>query len=82
MFNPGICLALAALLYAGCGYVGDPQPPALHIPRRVTDLRAFQHAGQVIVADGTLAAARRVYETQSRYYTRERADLPRLSLRV
>ena len=30
----------------------------------------------------TLAAARRVYETQSRYYTRERADLPRLSLRV
>ena len=43
------CLALAALLCAGCGYVGDPQPPALHIPRKVTDLRAFQHAGQIIV---------------------------------
>ncbi len=44
-----ICLALAALLCAGCGYIGDPQPPALHIPRKVTDLRAFQHAGQIIV---------------------------------
>ena len=44
-----ICLALAALLCAGCGYVGNPQPPALHIPRKVTDLRASQHAGQVIV---------------------------------
>lgn len=44
-----ICLALAALLCAGCGYIGDPRPPALHIPRKVTDLRVFQHAGQIIV---------------------------------
>jgi hypothetical protein len=27
---------------AGCGYVGDPMPPALNIPQRVTDLSAVQ----------------------------------------
>ncbi len=31
-----------ALLLTGCGYVGDPQPPALHIPLRVEDLSLVQ----------------------------------------
>jgi len=30
------------LLLTGCGYVGDPQPPALHIPMRIDDLSIFQ----------------------------------------
>lgn len=32
----------ATLLLAGCGYVGDPLPPALNIPARVTDLAVVQ----------------------------------------
>lgn len=36
-------LALSiALLLTGCGYVGDPQPPALHIPMQVEDLSVVQ----------------------------------------
>lgn len=30
------------LLLTGCGYVGDPQPPALHIPMRIDDLSILQ----------------------------------------
>ncbi len=30
------------LAAAGCGYVGDPLPPALNIPQRVTDLSVVQ----------------------------------------
>ncbi len=35
-------LAIIALFMAGCGYVGDPLPPALNIPARIMDLRATQ----------------------------------------
>ncbi|MCL6543839.1 MAG: hypothetical protein K6T61_01305 [Bryobacteraceae bacterium] len=35
-------LLITAALLASCGYVGDPQPPALKIPARVTDLAATQ----------------------------------------
>ena len=35
-------LAASALLSAGCGSVGDPRPPLLHIPRPVEDLSARQ----------------------------------------
>jgi hypothetical protein len=35
------------LLLTGCGYVGDPQPPALHIPEAVTDLRAQQRGAKL-----------------------------------
>jgi fibronectin type 3 domain-containing protein len=38
-----------ALLLAGCGYVGDPLPPALNIPEPVTDLTAIQRGDKIIV---------------------------------
>jgi hypothetical protein len=37
------------LALAGCGYVGDPLPPALNIPERVVDLRAVQRGDRLIV---------------------------------
>lgn len=42
----GYCI-LSSLLLVGCGYVGDPLPPALHIPHRVTDLNAVQRGDQI-----------------------------------
>jgi hypothetical protein len=38
-----LILVSAGVLLAGCGYVGDPQPPALNIPKRIEDLSAIQH---------------------------------------
>ena len=43
------CLPLTALLLTGCGYVGDPLPPALNIPKRVTDLRVVERADKALV---------------------------------
>ncbi|MBX5494828.1 MAG: hypothetical protein IRZ15_05795 [Bryobacteraceae bacterium] len=37
------------LISAGCGYVGDPLPPALDIPEAITDLRAVQRADRIVV---------------------------------
>jgi len=34
---------------AGCGYPGDPKPPALEIPSRVTDLRAAEYGAKILV---------------------------------
>jgi hypothetical protein len=46
-------LRLAALggtlLAAGCGYVGDPLPPALNLPKVVADLRATEHGDRLVV---------------------------------
>ena len=42
-------MPLFAMLLAGCGYVGDPLPPTLDIPRRVTDLRVRQRVDKVLV---------------------------------
>lgn len=42
-------LFLAALALAGCGYVGDPLPPALNIPERVTNLQAVEHGAVIRV---------------------------------
>lgn len=39
----------AAALLAGCGYVGDPLPPALHIPQRVSDLAVVQRGGNLVI---------------------------------
>jgi hypothetical protein len=41
--------AAAALFLAGCGYIGDPQPPLANIPPGVNDLAAMQRGGQIIV---------------------------------
>ncbi len=38
-----------SVLLSGCGYVGDPLPPALNIPEKVTDLRAVQRGGKIII---------------------------------
>lgn len=40
--------AALALLAGGCGYVGDPLPPALHIPRAVSDLRVAQVGSELV----------------------------------
>lgn len=48
MRGRGIWAALALAL-AGCGYPGDPLPPALNIPERVEDLRALQRGGRILV---------------------------------
>jgi hypothetical protein len=41
--------AAVALFLAGCGYVGDPQPPLANIPLPVSDLAALQRGGHIIV---------------------------------
>jgi len=49
-----LCL-LSACLGVSCGYVGDPLPPALDIPTRVTDFRAWE-SGDNIEVEFTLPA--------------------------
>jgi hypothetical protein len=41
---------LCAVLLAGCGYTGDPMPPALHIPEKINDLAGLQRGDRVVVA--------------------------------
>jgi len=38
-----------AMFAAGCAYVGEPLPPALHIPTRIEDLRAVQRGGKILI---------------------------------
>ena len=40
---------MVALLGSSCGYVGEPLPPALHIPQRVADLSAIERGAQIHV---------------------------------
>lgn len=42
-------LLAAAFLSFSCGYIGEPLPPALHIPQPVTDLSALQKSDKIIV---------------------------------
>jgi hypothetical protein len=44
-----LVLLAAALLSFSCGYIGEPMPPALHIPQRVTDLSAVEKGGKILV---------------------------------
>lgn len=39
----------SALLLCGCAYVGDPLPPALNIPEKITDLRAVQRGDRILI---------------------------------
>ena len=41
-------LAWMALM-AGCGYPGEPKPPTLEIPSRVTDLRAAEYGSNILL---------------------------------
>ncbi len=40
---------LSCLMFTGCGYIGDPQPPALNVPATVSDLRAMQIGPEIRV---------------------------------
>lgn len=40
---------IAAILLAGCGYPGEPLPPALNRPMRAPDLSAAQHGSKVAI---------------------------------
>jgi fibronectin type 3 domain-containing protein len=37
------------VMAASCGYVGEPLPPALHIPQRVADVSAIERGAQIQV---------------------------------
>ena len=54
-FAPAVCLAFAVFALAGCGYPGEPLPPALNRPNRVVDLSAVER-GEKIVIHVTLPA--------------------------
>ena len=43
-----VCAFGAALLLAGCGYVGEPLPPLANVPERITSLAAVQRGGKII----------------------------------
>ncbi|MEO8027855.1 MAG: hypothetical protein ABI823_15330 [Bryobacteraceae bacterium] len=40
---------LAILMLSGCGYIGEPLPPALNIPVAITDLRALEYGDHLLV---------------------------------
>lgn len=40
---------IAALAAAGCGYVGEPLPPALNIPQRLADVTVTQVGARIVV---------------------------------
>jgi hypothetical protein len=43
-----LLLPWAALL-AGCGYIGAPLPPSLHIPEKIADLAAFERGDKLVI---------------------------------
>src|ERR1035438_6763963 len=49
LFMKRSLLPVAALVLAGCGYIGEPLPPLANVPPRVTDLAALQRGGRIIV---------------------------------
>jgi hypothetical protein len=49
MLSRRIALPLACLALAGCGAIGDLQPPTLDIPQPVADLRAIQQGDKIAI---------------------------------
>jgi len=43
-----LCVAAAAVLLSGCGYIGEPQYPLLNIPVPVKDLAAVQRGASIV----------------------------------
>jgi fibronectin type 3 domain-containing protein len=41
-------LCAAALIFSGCGYIGEPMNPLLNIPNHVTDLAAVERGDKII----------------------------------
>lgn len=52
--NRVVVVSTALCVLAGCGYVGDPLPPALNIPVDVRDLRTAEY-GEEITTEFTLS---------------------------
>lgn len=46
---PLILITLALLASAGCGYVGNPLPPALNVPKPIADVKASQIGDRIYV---------------------------------
>ena len=44
-----VLVILAAAVLSGCGYAGEPLPPALSRPMRVTDLQAVERGENIAV---------------------------------
>lgn len=44
-----LAMAAVAAALTGCGYVGDPMPPALNIPERVRDLQVVQRGDKLVL---------------------------------
>lgn len=44
-----VAAAFAALLCGACGYIGEPLPPSLHLPKPVRDLAAVQRGSRIAI---------------------------------
>ena len=44
-----LMMVAAAVLLAGCGYAGEPKPPALRRPEKVSDLAAVERGADIVV---------------------------------
>jgi hypothetical protein len=44
-----VLASLVLVLLAGCGYIGQPLPPALKRPMVVTDLTALEHGSNIVI---------------------------------
>jgi hypothetical protein len=44
-----LLLAIGCAVLAGCGYLGEPLPPSLHIPQRIADLHALERQDKLVV---------------------------------